>query len=188
MKVSELEDKLYFLEYTTRLNQRYHQARERMWAILERGTRMIVGFLAGLGVVTCFIGPEWASVLVAILALLAAIALNVLPFGDREKASGELFRRWTDLRTDIEQIQNSISGAPPNDDIPSHILERFGFAQSRRNAIEAAEPSPNEKWLLKAQQDENYSRWGKRDWEDCQKVIDERKKQSAPGSSECATA
>ena len=53
----------------------------------------MVELLAAASVVLGLMGANWASVSVAVscAGLVAAIALNVFPTGDREKFQGELF-------------------------------------------------------------------------------------------------
>src|SRR4051812_16924755 len=85
------------------MNQRYHQSRAATWSWWDRGCKIVVGLLAVLGVCLCVVTANihnywWdgSSITTAALAALAAIALNVLPFGEWCSRHSALFERWTD--------------------------------------------------------------------------------------------
>ena len=119
MDSSAFRTKRYQLSVLTGMNQRYHQRRTHVWTVCNRSVQITVGVLAVAGV--CLSVAAWlahddrvdiAAIIVASLAAIAAIALNVLPLGDWSQQHADLFRRWSDLREDIDGLLFDVDGDP----------------------------------------------------------------------------
>jgi hypothetical protein len=111
MNPAEFEQKQYEISVQAGTNQRYHQRRANYWLWWDRAVRIAVGIMAvgafSLSIVTAFTHPvlvDIASIAVAFTAASAAVALNVLPLGEWAAQHLDLFRRWTDLREDVDTI------------------------------------------------------------------------------------
>src|SRR5207249_9315281 len=97
---------------------------------------------------------------VAIVSVIVAIALNIIPIGDWEKTHAELFRSWSDLRKDAEVEATKACSLDPKDSVPPHVADRLCDLTNKEHSLDADEPAPW-KWLLKrCQGDEVQSRWG----------------------------
>lgn len=162
MTRDEFENEQYRISFTAGMNQRYHQSRAQLWARMDRGFRIAVGLFsvagASLAVVTATsdsIGWDAASILIAGLAAVVAIILNVLPFGDWERWHVDLFRRWTDLREEIDALLFELNGAPDE-----MLIGRLKQQDAKVHRICGLEPHPNEALLRKCYRDEDRSRRG----------------------------
>ena len=83
MTNAECLKRLEKIAYTAGINQRYHQQFQWWWSIADKAVEFAVGILAVIGVFVLTPGREsWAAV-VAFLALIAAIVLNIIPSAER---------------------------------------------------------------------------------------------------------
>jgi len=112
-------DKAYHLSFSAGMNHRYHQSREHRWNWADRTAKIIVAILAVAALCLCVVtaqsdhwGWDAVSIVVASLAAIAAVALNVLPFGEWAKTHNALFQRWTDFREEIDAVRFEGDGAP----------------------------------------------------------------------------
>jgi hypothetical protein len=186
MTIQDYNNRLHELMFTCGMNQRYHQRLKLYWAILDRTIRIAVGVLAVLGLVFAIPGMDngW-GLRVAILSLVVAIALNIVPVSDWEKAHAELFRAWSELRKDAES-ESVKACSLDGTSVPSYVADRLCEMTGKEHSLDADEPAPW-KWLLaRCQGDEVEARWGKgiRTFADAEKERERR--QSKPPTSSVA--
>ena len=146
---------LQLLSFTAGMNQRYHQDDAQRWARLDRGVRILVGLLTTLGVALLPF-PVWSAAM-TIGAAIAAVVSAVVPVGDWNRVHLDLFRRWSDLRQDVDSVMirlnKDASGAAPE-----HLVERFKEMTAKKVGLNALEPAPHEKRLERAYQQEHEAR------------------------------
>jgi hypothetical protein len=100
-----LDDQLW-VSVTAGMNQQFHQTLASFWTWCNRFVQIAVACLAVTALCLSFTDePHWIERSIAALAAAFAIALNVLPLGDWVQEHYELFRRWTDLREEIDDLQ-----------------------------------------------------------------------------------
>ena len=142
------------------MNQRYHQARAHLWTCWNRGVQISVAVLAVIGVCLSVVSllveskvADGFAIAVATMAAIAAIALNVLPLGDWAAMHLDLFRRWTDLREDIDSLKLETTADPSK-----YGIQRLRELSAKVHRICATEPAPNETLLNKCHALEKRSR------------------------------
>jgi hypothetical protein len=151
-------DTQYVLSVTAGVNQRYHQRRAWLWVTCDRSCKILVGILAVASVclsvaAAAYRGWDTASIIVASLAAVAAIVLNVLPLGDWASLHAALFQRWTDLREEADDLLYRVHDAPTANDI-----ERLRELQARCTRICGTEPHCKDDKLRELQELEEKSR------------------------------
>ena len=89
MILSEFKEERYEVSFIAGMNQRYHQTMASWWMLWNRITQIVVGVLAvasaclSAGAISSdSLGLDIAALIVSASAAVAAVALNVLPFGD----------------------------------------------------------------------------------------------------------
>jgi hypothetical protein len=112
------------ISVTSGINQRFHQDRARYWSRWNQTVQIAVAALAVLGlcmsVGALTAANAWvdgASIFVAAMAAVVAIILNVSPIGDYAQDHRDLFRRWTDLREDIDAMLFDVEDEPEPHDV-----------------------------------------------------------------------
>ena len=160
MTRDEYLDKQYVLSVTAGVNQRYHQHRASVWTTWDRICKIVVGVLAVAGVCLSVAtaayktdGWDIASIVVASLAAMAAIALNVLPLGDWASLHTALFQRWTDFREEVDDLIYRVKDTPNANDI-----DRLRELQAKCIRICGTEPHCKDGKLRKLQELEVKSR------------------------------
>jgi hypothetical protein len=154
MTRKEFEQKRYEISVCAGMNQRYHQSYASFWIGCDRFVRISVGVLAVAGasltVVSAMIQKpsgqiSWADILCIVIASLAAVAaiiLNVLPFGEWSAKHRELFGKWTDLREDIDSLEGVCAGEPS-----AELIEQLHNLGAKVNRIGANEPACDDAFL-----------------------------------------
>lgn len=176
MKSDDYCDRLHDFKITCGMNSRYHHTLQRRWGVADKSVRIAVGFLSVAGLVTTLPGGGVTdpSVWFAILSVIAAVALNVLPLSEWEQKHADLFRRWTELRKDAMLLEARACDLPEDGSANKGSTERLLELTERQHALDAAEPAPIRELLLQAQGDEIESQLGphvRREWERMQKAI-----------------
>jgi hypothetical protein len=154
-------DRQYNISFHAGMNQRYHQRYATFWWRCDTWAKIITAVLAVAGAMlsvgALFEGHDpridYLALSVASLAAIAAVILNVVPFGAWESASRDLFRQWTDLREDSEELLFACPGEPDGHNI--HDLRKL---DARLHRLCGAEPSPNKAILQECHDDEKKSR------------------------------
>lgn len=163
MKAGELRDLLHELTYTCTMNQLYHQHVEHKWWRWDKAVKIVVGLLAVIALVAVYLPEEqkhWVEVPAGWLAALAAIILNVVPVGEWEAHSAELFRAWTDLGTRARLLTLKIASYGEDQDVDTIYFEWFTTLATDRQRLNAQEPAPDEKLLRECQADVNEMTYG----------------------------
>jgi hypothetical protein len=191
MTNSEYQKRLYELIYTCEMNQLYHQILEWRFGFADKALKIIVGILAVAGAVLAVPGlPSswaWTGFYVAGLSAAFAVALNVIPIGDKEKIHGELFRLWTDLLKDA--LQEEHKTCEKDEGKEAHALHdsRLRELLAKKESLNASESAVWKNLLLRCQGDVNERRWGEgvRTFEQAEAERARRESAQATTSSAC---
>jgi hypothetical protein len=163
MNNTDYKLKLHELKITCGINQRYHQYLEwRLW-LADKLIRIVVGALAVGGLVLAVPGMSFspdAGLWVAIVSLVAALVLNIIPVGDWEKTHGELFRLWSYLRKDVVQNELKTWDAEDDKDATKAASEHLCELTLKAADLDTQEPAPWLGLLKRCQGDELESTWG----------------------------
>jgi hypothetical protein len=160
MQKSEYCQRLRQIMYTCAVNQRYHHILEWRWGAGDKAIRIIVGIFAILGAVLAvpkLDAPCWGFI-VALLSVVAAAVLNIVPVGDREKFHGEMFRLWGDLRRNA--LADELKTCDSEDDPPPYLVDHLREMLDKMESFNLEEPAPWMGLLNRCQEDENESEWG----------------------------
>lgn len=149
MLVKNYRNKMYELIVVSGMNHTYHQAYESFWGKWDKGVKAAVCILTVIGLVLAVPGIDmpWTGLWMAIVSACAAFVLNIVPIGDWEKEHGEMFRLWSDLRSDCENEELKTCSSAEEDTVPKHAAERLLDLQSKSNALHAMERNPNTRFL-----------------------------------------
>lgn len=160
MTRDEFEDKQYEISVTAGMNQRYHQSRAHKWTWWNRGVQISVAVLAVISLCLAVAAAlaetallDGLAILFSSLAVIAAIALNVLPLGDWVQQHLDLLRRWSDVREDVESLPFDLVDEPTPD-----LIGRLKALDAKVHRICAIEPGCDEELHKKCYQDEKRSR------------------------------
>ena len=164
MTNSEYRKRLHDLLFTCEMNQLYHQTLEWRYGLLDKALKIMVGVLAASGAVLAVPGQpaswSWAGFIVAGLSAAFAVALNVVPVGDREKAHGGMFRLWSDLLKDALQEEHKTCEKDTEKDAQKIHDERLCELIGKKESLNASESAAWPRLLLKCLGDLNERRWG----------------------------
>jgi hypothetical protein len=147
--------------FTCTANQRYHQILERRWTFLDRAIRIIVGVLAIVGAIIAVPSLDLpkSGFIIGIISVVAAVILNVLPVGDWAKTHGEMFRLWSELRKDAAQEEHKACDVCETN-VPDAMSDRLCELVGKMESLNADEPAPFKKLLIRCFEDENEAEWG----------------------------
>ena len=146
MTRDEFLDKQHSLSVQSGMNQRYHQIYSTWWWRWDTAAKITTAILAVSGAMLA-VGATFEThpplidsvgVLVASAAALAAVILNVVPFGTWEQEHRDLLRQWTDLREDVECLLFECESEPAE----HHVCE-LKKLDAKMHRICGEEPSPN---------------------------------------------
>jgi hypothetical protein len=162
MTIVECRRHLWELKFTAGVNQRYHQRLESWFGALDKSVRIAVGVLAVLSFWTAFpnASPPGAAFWIGLSGVIAALVLNVIPIGVREKFHGEMFRGWSDLRSDADRLEIKVADKDPDDNAPQAVVEFLMDAIRQEQQLHSQEPSPFRWLLVQCEQDERESLYG----------------------------
>lgn len=123
------------------------------------------GRLAFLWQIWCWIthAPrDWSwSIKWGVVAAIAATTLNIIPAAERARTFGNLYRQWTSLRQQTDELLFDLDSTKKDaDPIAMCGEERYRRLIVLRAQIEALEPEPNQKLVQKCYADESQRRWG----------------------------
>jgi hypothetical protein len=162
MTYRDLCHELDCLRCTCDINQRYHQALAWRWRTVDRLAKVSVALVATLAFAAEFWSHEhhgWAIGFAGAAAVLATL-LNVIPFGEVEKESTEMFRAWSDLRVDVETMIVKAEG-PDEKQAPDPLHDRLAELRTKQKTLDGKEPAPWRDLLERCQEDSNEAFWGK---------------------------
>jgi hypothetical protein len=109
--------------------------------------------LAAVGLRLDNIGWDIFAVIVASVAALAAITLNLLPLNQWATEHEALFRQWTDLRDDIDELLFDIYREPTPE-----LIDRLRQLNGKVHRICGSEPGCDRRLLDQCFRDEVRSR------------------------------
>ena len=183
------------LSFTAGMNLDYHQHEASSWAFWDTVVKVVVGILA-VCTVWWELKPQtdfrifpriyrittapiirhgsWLSLRSAILTAILAVVLSVIPMGDWSREHQGLFQRWTDLRSDVDQLKIVFSRTHPDDPRFDYISEMAESLMAKKHSIQSSEPYASWEELMPYWVAETKRRHG--DLDDAQ--IDEMKKKA----------
>jgi hypothetical protein len=161
MTNAECKLKIYDLIATCSVNQRFHQKMSWRWGLADKAVKIIVALVAIAALITALGGKYWEtwSIGFTVIAAIAAVILNVVPFGEHEKFYHEMFHLWSHLRIDVEMFDTKIEHQKNQSD--PHLIERFAELKVKEHTLNCLEPAPSRSLLRKCQEDHNESIWGR---------------------------
>jgi hypothetical protein len=144
---SECKRRLHELKFVTRMNQQYHQILQWRWAVADRIVRIMVAFIASASVCfgllgLCYTYCNSYAIGASCCGLAVALILNVVPFAGKERFYADTFRRWSDLRQEIESLEVQVADVRSQTRVPKHIVDRVRVLTEKRNIVNASEPCP----------------------------------------------
>jgi hypothetical protein len=147
----EYKRQLETLRCTCAMNQLYHQKLEWRYGIADKSIRVAVGAFTVVGLILAVPGVNYpiTGLILAVVAAIAGVALNVVPVADREKVHGELFRLWSDIRADAEREEIKTRESSDDGEVVAWRAERLCDLCSKAEDMSARESAA---WvsLLKA--------------------------------------
>lgn len=160
MTPEDFEQKQYATSVCAGMNQRYHQSKASRWARFDRSFRIAVGVAAVGGAMMSVVtattnGWGWDALSITIASIAAGIgvSLNVVPFGDWERQHVDYFRRWSDLREEVDALEFEIADKPT-----ATQTARLKNLDAKANRICGLEPKADEKLLNECYESEVRSR------------------------------
>ncbi len=144
MTIQECRDQLWELKFVAGTNQRYHQRLEWWRGLADKCVRIAVGVLAVWGFYLGLKGSDYAGVaeIVAVLSMMVAVVLNVIPTADREKFHGEMFRCWSGVSAKTDMLWSKISAKGPEDNSGDRICEKLEDILWDEKQLHSEEPAP----------------------------------------------
>lgn len=168
--------KFNYLSFTSAMCVRYHQQKWTFFSHKDKNIRILVGVIALVGVVFSLLGVTLTnltinilSATISVLALALAIALNVSSALKSEVFHRDLFRRWSDLREEIDG-QIILLGSHDSETAPENLVRRLQELTEKKNRINSLEDSPDNELLERCYEDENLARTGYRNKEEKEKA------------------
>jgi hypothetical protein len=153
------------LSVTCGMNQRYHQYKLDFWSTSSTAIMVVVAIVAlasAILTVASFCrnnrGLGIASLVTSLLSVSVAVALNVIPADTNARFYADMFRRWSDLRQDVDVLQVSADANGRDKPLTPWMLERFNQLLMKKNALNALEPAPNMDLLAQCQEEEERAR------------------------------
>ena len=130
MTREDFRTKRYQLSVIAGMNQRYHQTKSHQYWKRDFYAKVITAVLATISLGLAIASPlarnlmvDVGAIVVALAAALAAIVLNVLPFGAKEREHVDAFRRWTDLREEVDCLEYDMRDSDPSADLVQRLRQ-----------------------------------------------------------------
>ncbi len=167
-------DKIEDLSFQCGMNQRYYQIQASnawWWATAIALAVAIIALASTLLTVASYYRPDdpdklpviglrryftlgRISLVVSVMSLIAATILNVAPVTSEGQYYSDLFRRWSDLRQDVDGLKEEADSGSPEE----YIAKRYRDLLIKKNAISAHERAPDTALVERCWEDENESR------------------------------
>jgi hypothetical protein len=164
MTLESLKKTRFKISVMAGMNQRYHQHECLRWWRFDTGAKIVTALFAVIALALAIVlslaeGEGWHNwhyieVAVAFIAALAAIVLNVFPFGAWEAHHAEAFRRWTDLREEADGLEFDIE----NNDPPDQVRNELKTLDAKVHRLCGSESLADEWLWQKCQNSERRSR------------------------------
>lgn len=157
------KNKVYDLSVIAGMNQRYHQTQQNWWWWWDTGAKIVTAVAAiiglSLGIVSALVAAwpfvDWLGVALSFVAAVAAIVLNVVPFGAWESKSADFLRRWSDLREEIDALDYDLAESMPPS--PS-MIQALKQCEAKSERLHGSETLANQTLLDKCLAAEERSR------------------------------
>jgi hypothetical protein len=154
MTRDEFLDAQYKISFIAGMNQRYHQRLASWLAWSDRGVRIVVGFLAVASLVLSLAKQSSTfSIAITLAGAVAAMILNIVPLGEWHRDHVDIFRRWSDLREEIDILA---VGVPES--VSDEFIARLRCLESKMHRICGSEPHGWSAVLKKCESAERLSR------------------------------
>jgi hypothetical protein len=144
-------------------SQRYHQNVAQLWRRLDRAARfssalfaLLGATLAGMSILPAAQQPAWAMPVSMVLGLISAalgFGVLVMPVGTWELESQDLYRRWTDLRKDVDALEFELGDKPT---ATSTLVNSLSALERESHDLCGMEHAPS-KALVRKLYDEEYA-------------------------------
>lgn len=190
MRHEEYRRRLDELLFTCGMNQRYHQCEEWRLGWWDKSVRITVAVLALAGTICAAPGVDRPplGLIVAIVSLIVAMLLNIIPVSDREKFHAQLFQLWSELRADAAKLQLRSCDKDIEASVNYHCPERLIDLISKAAVLHAKEPFPDEMVLKECEGDEYMSLYGVRTADEARALMARRVATAPPSASGEAAA
>jgi len=136
MTAKEVHNKLWILEYTSKVNQLFYQQLVSFFGILDGLVRTVMVILAIVSTVLSFVAISTAPI--AVISLAAIVLVEVVGLSWLRSYFGELHSRWTQLLRRCEDLYSRIPG-PKAKSIDSRYMEHFQELQDEKLRIDESE-------------------------------------------------
>lgn len=103
-------------------------------------------------------GLAIASLVASLISVVVATALNVIPADTNTRFYADMFRRWSDLRQDVDILQVDADALKKDTSLTQWMLRRYSELLAKKNALNALEPAPNLALLERCQDEEERFR------------------------------
>lgn len=170
-------EKLEYLSFTAAMSQRYHQHQWTRFVKTDKCIRICVGVISLFSAISSLLSASMGllvlsliSAFISVIALAVAIILNIYPAGEKGAYHRDLFRRWSDLRENVDGQIVLVEGLDSNK-VPGEIYLRLRELTTKKERINSLEESPNEELLTKCYQAENLARTGFRTQQEMHKYF-----------------
>lgn len=145
MTGAELKQRLHDVGFTAGMSSRYHHFMESRWGFWDKTIRIVVALLAAAGLYfTLRDADVWhgftASLLVAVVSLMATMVLNIVPVGDWEKRHGELHRLWMDMLADVNVAKARAAEQADDERIEDREADFARELSEKADRLNASEP------------------------------------------------
>lgn len=149
MTYYEYKHRLRELRVTCVMNLEYHHDLEDCYGRQDKNVRVAVGALAVIGLVLSVPGVSFplSAFAIAIVTTIAAVALNIISIGDREKTHGELFRLWSDMLADANREEFRTYENDEDGEVHALRAERLNDLCWKVSALSSREPVAQRKLL-----------------------------------------
>jgi hypothetical protein len=144
--------------YTSAVHVRYHQQCARCWQWWDIAFRVVAIALGVFAFAAPFIMGarkrlwKFAGSLVGLVALTAAVVLNVLCFSDWYQKSAIAADRWSELQLEWDLLRNQRGKIAAD-----QLLARFEALRTKQLSVEKSEPpGPDIALLRRCQAEENH--------------------------------
>lgn len=180
--LNEIKD----LSFTAGMNQRYHQHEMTRYKKTDKCIKISVGVISLFGAISSLLSVSLGllilgvtSAVISVIALAIAIVLNVHPSSEKGAYHQGLFRRWCDLREDVDGQSVLVEGSNSSK-IASDDYLRLRDLTTKKNRINSLEKRPNKELLNTCYEEENLARTGFRTQQEMDEYLQEKGMES-PG-------
>jgi hypothetical protein len=160
MQVREYRNRNYSLSVICGMNHRYHQAYATFWRAWDRCIKIVVVIMTVVSLVMSVPGFDypWTALWLAVISSVAAFAMNIIPVGDWDKEHSEMYRLWSDLRSDVDAEELKVCMKSEDDTVNGNVIDRLTELQTKSNALHSMERSVDRPFLEQCLNEETASR------------------------------